>query len=103
MKETGILPGDHQSHEWLNEQSQREFEERQRAAQGEDQKEKEKQAVEGVVRKWQQVFEDVASKQDEETHIVWGLLDGFLLYWNQVSPILTDRFYFIDFLAASHR
>lgn len=94
VKETGVIPGDHQSHEWMNEQSQREFEERERlrkdSQNGLDtlrtEKERQRDEVEAVIRKWSAVFQDLlrdrASHAEEK--IVWGLVDGFLLYWDQV-------------------
>lgn len=67
VKETGVIPPDHRSHDHLNEQKEIEIEEKLRE-------------------KWIKEFESI--KQDKQLHnekIIWGLVDGFLLYWNKVS------------------
>jgi nicotinamide/nicotinate riboside kinase len=36
--------------------------------------------------RWRAIFEELKhAKEAEGERIVWGLVDGFLLYWNQVS------------------
>ena len=67
VKETGVIPPDHRSHDHLNEQKEVNIEEKLRE-------------------KWIMEFESI--KQDKQLHnekVVWGLVDGFLLYWNKVS------------------
>jgi len=65
VKETGKIPPDHRSHDHLNEQKD--------------------VPIPDVVRdKWVRVFEDIARKQEGQKRekIIWGLVDGFLLYWH---------------------
>jgi len=61
IKETGVIPPNHRSHDHLNEHREIKVEEK-------------------VRKKWIKEFE--AIKQDNE-RIIWGLVDGFLLYWNK--------------------
>lgn len=68
VKKTGEIPPDHYSHDHLNEQKLVE--------------------VDGaVIDKWKGIFEGLkkAKQVQNDERIVWGLVDGFLLYWNQVS------------------
>lgn len=66
IKETGIIPPDHRSHEHLNEQ-------------------KEVEVKEQVREKWINEFETIKRGKQDRERIIWGLVDGFLLYWNKVS------------------
>ena len=67
IKETGAIPPDHRSHDHLNEQ-------------------KEVKVEEKVREKWIKEFETIKQeKQEKQERIIWGLVDGFLLYWNKVS------------------
>ncbi|KAF4599734.1 ribosylnicotinamide kinase [Pleurotus pulmonarius] len=66
VKETGVIPPDHRSHDHLNEQ----------------------QAVpvpDELADKWRAHFQGLQEKLEAEIKekIIWGLVDGFLLYWNQ--------------------
>ena len=73
VKETGVIPPDHRSHDHLNEQKEIKIEEKLRE-------------------KWIKGFESI--KQDKQLHnekIIWGLVDGFLLYWNKVSVSLVSH------------
>lgn len=68
VKETGVIPPDHRSHDHLNEQ----------------------QVVpvpDELAAKWRAHFQALQQKLAAETKekITWGLVDGFLLYWNHVS------------------
>ena len=68
VKETGVIPPDHRSHDHLNEQ----------------------QVVpvpDELAAKWRAHFQALQQKLEAETKekIIWGLVDGFLLYWNHVS------------------
>lgn len=63
---SGEIPPDHHSHDHLNEQKQVPVDSR-------------------VIEKWTEEFrriEEERGKMGEK--ITWVLLDGFLLYWNQV-------------------
>ncbi|KDQ28011.1 hypothetical protein PLEOSDRAFT_158119 [Pleurotus ostreatus PC15] len=65
VKETGVIPPDHRSHDHLNEQ----------------------QVVpvpDELADKWRAHFQTLQQKLEAETKekIIWGLVDGFLLYWN---------------------
>ncbi|RDB24774.1 Nicotinamide riboside kinase [Hypsizygus marmoreus] len=66
VKETGTIPPDHRSHDHLNEQ-------------------KEVKVDDEVRNRWTEVFEELRKEKEEngQEKIVWGLVDGFLLYWNQ--------------------
>jgi len=70
VKSTGKVPPDHRSHDHLNEQ-------------------KELKLDDDVKAKWIHEFGEL--KQQREAagleQIVWGLLDGFLLYWHPVRPV----------------
>ncbi|KAJ7647557.1 P-loop containing nucleoside triphosphate hydrolase protein [Roridomyces roridus] len=77
VKETGEIPADHRSHDHLNEQ-------------------KDIGISEDVRDRWVSVFENLAAQRaaDGAEEIVWGLVDGFLLYWNpQVIEQLDVRIY----------
>jgi nicotinamide/nicotinate riboside kinase len=64
VKDTGEIPPDHRSHDHLNEQQLVEIDDEVRDY-------------------WKRIFEDMAREQGKQK-IVWGLVDGFLLYWNKV-------------------
>jgi nicotinamide/nicotinate riboside kinase len=65
VKSTGEIPSDHRSHDHLNEQ-------------------KDIPVREEVDRRWRAAFEQLeADMQGHGERIVWGLADGFLLYWNE--------------------
>lgn len=68
VKSTGEIPPDHRSHDHLNEQ-------------------KDVPVSEDVQKRWIERFEmldkDMQAKGEK---VVWGLVDGFLLYWHPVSP-----------------
>lgn len=68
VKKTGVIPPDHRSHDHLNEQ-------------------KEVKVEEKVREKWIKEFETIKQDHDKQDkpRIIWGLVDGFLLYWNKVS------------------
>lgn len=69
VKETGEFPPDHRSHDHLNEQ-------------------KEVPVPRDVEERWKGVFEGLKHARElEGERIVWGLVDGFLLYWNQVNVV----------------
>ncbi|KAF9564775.1 P-loop containing nucleoside triphosphate hydrolase protein [Agrocybe pediades] len=66
VKKTGKIPPDHRSHDHLNEQ-------------------KEIKIDEAVREKWIAEFERLKQQLEARRHerIIWGLVDGFLLYWNK--------------------
>jgi hypothetical protein len=67
VKLTGCIPPDHRSHDHLNEQ-------------------KEMPVGNELEGKWKAVFEEFKAKRHEDgERVVWGLVDGFLLYWKQVQ------------------
>jgi hypothetical protein len=66
VKETGVIRPDHRSYEHLNEHKEVEIEEK-------------------VREKWIKEFETIKQGKPENERIIWGLVDGFLLYWNKVS------------------
>ena len=73
VKETGEIPSDHRSHDHLNEQKVI--------------------SVEDTVRdRWRAEFEKLKKERttSEDERIVWGLVDGFLLYWH---PVRFGSFY----------
>jgi nicotinamide/nicotinate riboside kinase len=68
VKHTGEIPPDHRSHDHLNVHKDIPVEE----------------DVEG---RWGDVFERLKRvHQEHGERIVWGIVDGFLLYWHQVRP-----------------
>ncbi|KAG6866673.1 hypothetical protein C0991_000783 [Blastosporella zonata] len=66
VKTTGKIPADHQSHDHLNEQ-------------------KDIKIGDSVRDMWIESFETMRKEREQrgEEKIIWGLVDGFLLYWNQ--------------------
>ncbi|KAK1225293.1 ribosylnicotinamide kinase [Marasmius sp. AFHP31] len=64
VKETGVIPPDHRSHDHLNEQKQVPL-------------------SDTVSNKWRAEFERLEKEAESQGEkIVWGLVDGFLLYWH---------------------
>ncbi|KAF9268763.1 P-loop containing nucleoside triphosphate hydrolase protein [Marasmius fiardii PR-910] len=64
VKETGVIPPDHRSHDHLNEQ-------------------KKVPLSESISSKWQSQFDRLVNEADYKGEkIVWGIVDGFLLYWH---------------------
>ncbi|KAF8160893.1 P-loop containing nucleoside triphosphate hydrolase protein [Crassisporium funariophilum] len=77
VKETGVIPPDHRSHDHLNEQ-------------------KEIRVDDDVRDKWIQEFENIKRQKNvkDDERIIWGLVDGFLLYWHkEVIDQLDVRIY----------
>lgn len=68
VKETGEIPEDHKSHDHLNEQKDI--------------------PIDREVRdKWTARFQKICEEADRNgEELVWGILDGFLLYWHPVGP-----------------
>lgn len=68
VKENGEIPPDHRSHDHLNEQ-------------------KEVKLDDSLRDGWIQVFEKIRREKEikDDERVVWGLVDGFILYWNQVN------------------
>ncbi|KAF8906472.1 P-loop containing nucleoside triphosphate hydrolase protein [Gymnopilus junonius] len=66
VKETGQIPPDHRSHDHLNEQKEIKIDPQVRA-------------------KWINEFKHIKAEKEDALNerIIWGLVDGFLLYWNQ--------------------
>ncbi|KAG5734515.1 Nicotinamide riboside kinase [Termitomyces sp. T112] len=65
VKATGKIPNDHRSHDHLNEQ-------------------KEIKIDDEVRDRWIEVFEAIQKQREQQGEkVIWGLVDGFLLYWNQ--------------------
>ena len=71
FKTTGILP-DHSSHDHLNEQ-------------------KDIPVTKELEEKWVSRFAEL-SAQEKGGKVLWGLVDGFLLYWHQVSTTSLSSF-----------
>ncbi|KAF5345316.1 hypothetical protein D9758_008489 [Tetrapyrgos nigripes] len=66
VKETGIIPPDHRSHDHLNVQKQVQLDEQ-------------------IREHWAKTFQSLQKQvQEKGETIVWGLVDGFLLYWHPV-------------------
>ena len=70
VKSTGKIPPDHRSHDHLNEQ-------------------KELKLDDDVKAKWIHEFAELKEQREAAglEQIVWGLVDGFLLYWHPVKPV----------------
>ncbi|GLB37326.1 putative P-loop containing nucleoside triphosphate hydrolase protein [Lyophyllum shimeji] len=66
IKKTGKIPPEHRSHDHLNVQ-------------------KEVKLGDAVRDHWVEVFDRIRKEREAQgkEKIIWGLLDGFLLYWNQ--------------------
>ncbi len=70
VKASGEIPGDHRSHDHLNEQ-------------------KLVQVDEEIKQRWRHEFEKIKEANAEAgERVIWGLVDGFLLYWHPVSHFL---------------
>ena len=66
VKSTGIIPGSHKSHDHLNEQ-------------------KEVPLNAEKFESWKARFEELRRNWEERgEEVIWGLVDGFLLYWDSV-------------------
>ncbi|KAI5893710.1 P-loop containing nucleoside triphosphate hydrolase protein [Schizophyllum commune H4-8] len=76
VKQTGRIPDDHYSHDHLNEQ-------------------KDVPIPEEVRARWTQQFQELAERESRQgEQLVWGLVDGFLLYWHpEVFEQLDIRFF----------
>lgn len=69
VKSTGEIPTDHRSHDHLNEH-------------------KDVPVRDEVEKRWRDAFEQLEREMEVDgERIIWGLVDGFLLYWNEVSPM----------------
>ncbi|KAG8828922.1 ribosylnicotinamide kinase [Serendipita sp. 399] len=65
VKDTGILPEDHKSHDGLNKQEPVPI-------------------SDDALAHWRSQFQEMhdSAKRDHGVELVWGLVDGFLLYWH---------------------
>ncbi|KAG6861683.1 hypothetical protein C0995_013252 [Termitomyces sp. Mi166 len=73
VKATGKIPNDHRSHDHLNEQ-------------------REIQVDDKVRDQWIDVFEGIRKERERQGEkLIWGLVDGFLLYWDQDLKRLADK------------
>ncbi|PSR84412.1 hypothetical protein PHLCEN_2v5449 [Hermanssonia centrifuga] len=71
VKETGVIPPEHYSHDHLNEQ-------------------KEVPVEEAQLDRWREVFTRLQREREEAGEkVVWVIVDGFLLYWNKVRVCLS--------------
>ena len=67
VKQTGVIPPEHVSHDHLNEQKDIPIED-------------------AIFQKWKTHFERVEQEHRERGEdIKWVIVDGFLLYWSAVS------------------
>jgi len=67
VKKTGEIPPDHRSHDHLNEQELVKVDDE-------------------VVDELTSVFEDLKRERERKGgKVIWGLVDGFLLYWKKVN------------------
>ena len=85
IKRTGKIPPDHRSHDHLNERKDI--------------------AVDGGLK--QQWIEELKTIQEEikgrtGKKVIFGILDGFLLYWHPVSPTVCLRLQRLTIFTASH-
>lgn len=67
VKDTGSIPDDHRSHDYLNKQTDLPIE---------------ADCQQRLAERFRVIQDQV--KESSHINIVWGLVDGFLLYWNQV-------------------
>ena len=83
----GDIPPDHHSHDHLNEQKQVPVDS-------------------GVIEKWAEEFRRIGEERGKlGEKVTWVLLDGFLLYWNQVRSCYRIHEYrhTVMFLTGSRR
>jgi len=77
IKEVGEIPPDHKSHDHLNEQ-------------------KDVPVPAEVRGRWGEVFEKIRKQQAENgERVIWGLVDGFLLYWHKDAIDQLDVRFFL--------
>lgn len=75
---TGVIPPEHYSHDHLNEQREVPVEQER-------------------LDRWRDVFSRIEEERATAGEkVVWVIVDGFLLYWNQVRMVRTDSCYVID-------
>jgi nicotinamide/nicotinate riboside kinase len=67
VKETGNIPVDHISHDHLNKQTDLPIE---------------PESHQRLTERFRVIQDQI--KERDNINVVWGLIDGFLLYWNQV-------------------
>lgn len=74
IRETGVIPPEHYSHDHLNEQ-------------------REVPVEQPLIDRWRETFTKIQEEHEKAGEkIVWVVVDGFLLYWDQVySVILRTR------------
>lgn len=69
MKEDGVIPPDHRSHDHLNEQ-------------------KNIPLTDSAYQELRTRFQEAEDEQRKKgIRILWGLVDGFLLYWDKVITL----------------
>lgn len=46
-----------------------------------------------MVDRWRELFKDLTKQYEEKRHekVIWGLVEGFLMYWDQVCTFLFPR------------
>ncbi|EJD03414.1 P-loop containing nucleoside triphosphate hydrolase protein [Fomitiporia mediterranea MF3/22] len=76
VKETGVIPDSHKSHDHLNEQ-------------------KDVPLNDETFGRWKELFDNLAKRYEQNgENIVWGLVDGFLLYWDtEIIDLLDARIF----------
>src|SRR6185369_437548 len=73
IKQTGVIPPDHRSHDHLNDQTL--------VPVDQDLKDQ-----------WTDTFKALnTTQEDTGIEITWGLIDGFLLYWHPVNSPLHSK------------
>lgn len=66
IRKTGVIPPEHYSHDHLNEQ-------------------REVPVEQVVVDRWRERFQRIKEERERSgERVVWVIVDGFLLYWDQV-------------------
>jgi nicotinamide/nicotinate riboside kinase len=72
MKQTGVVPAEHYSHDHLNEQ-------------------RDVPVDAAITNKWRETFKKTQEEHESAGEkIVWVIIDGFLMYWNQVRFLSID-------------
>ncbi len=70
IRETGVIPPEHYSHDHLNEQ-------------------REVPVEQPIIDRWRETFTRIQEEHEKAGEkIVWVVVDGFLLYWDQVYSVI---------------
>jgi nicotinamide/nicotinate riboside kinase len=95
VKEEGIIPTSHKSHDALNKQVSRTLILCSLNGRNYWTIQKEVPIPQDILHKWTSIFDTIKEKATEEgVELIWGLVDGFLLYWYPVFATVSFQILF---------